>query len=277
MRFISFCAAALLLAGCADSKVSPSSGLFGGGSSAAARPKTIVVSDFTVSSDVVVIDRSFTARLERKIGAFPTHERKQRTVERVSDEIVATIVATLREAGLDAEPGSEEGVSLADNAAVVHGRLRPGNPAAKKNETGIGGGHSGVVADMTLSSSSRFGRKQLLAFVAEPAGGRKGGGAKATDALIAAALVAVKAAPEKLSPDVQVAARALGRSAGDKIVAYAKAQGWLDKPEVVPSEETKPEASRPAEAAPAVETAPEAMAPKPGVKPGAKPAQKPAA
>jgi hypothetical protein len=239
MRFISFCAAALLLAGCADSNVGRGANMFGGGSSPSARPKTIVVTDFKVSSDVLVIDRAFTARLERKIGTFPTHERKQRTLERVSDEIVATVVATLREAGLDAEPGSEEGISLSDNAAVVGGRLRPGDPAAKKNDAGIGGGRGGVVADMTLSSSSSFGRKQLLAFVAEPAGGRKGGGAKATaadNALIAAALAAAKAAPEKLSPDVQASARALGRAAGDKIAAYARAQGWLEKPEAAPSE-----------------------------------------
>jgi hypothetical protein len=263
MRLITFCAAALLLAGCADSKVSTGSGFLGGGSAGSARPKMIVVTDFKVSSDVLVIDRAFTARLERKIGAFPTYERKQRTLERVSDEMVATVVATLREAGLDAEPGSEEGISLSDNAAVVHGRLRPGDPAAKKNETGIGGGRGGVVADMTLSSSSSFGRKQLLAFVAEPAGGRKGGSADtkaaaAANALIAAALAAAKAAPEKLSPDVQAAARALGRSAGDKILAYAKAQGWLEKPEAV-----KPDEAKPSDAKPAVETAPEAKPAKP--------------
>ena len=109
MRLIALCAAALLLAGCAES--SPMRGnAFGGkawGDNASARPRMIVVTDFVVSSDLVVIDRGYTARLEKKIGEYPTFERKPRTLERVNDEIVATIVATLRSAGLDARPGSE--------------------------------------------------------------------------------------------------------------------------------------------------------------------------
>lgn len=235
MRLTTLCAAALLLAGCADSSVSRTQSAIGAATATSSpRPKVIVVTDFTVSSDVVVLDRAFTARLERKIGAFPTHERKQRTIERVNDEIVATIVATLREAGLDAQPGSEEGLSLADDAVVVSGRLRPGDPAAKKNEAGIGGGRSGVVADMTLSSFSGFGKKQLLTFAAEPASGRQAGSAKATAAnnvAIAAALTAVKSATEKLSSDVEAAARKLGRAAGENIIAYARTQGWLSKPD----------------------------------------------
>jgi hypothetical protein len=42
----------------------------------------------------------------------------------VNDEIVGTIVTTLREAGLEAQAGSEEGLSLADDAVIVTGRLR---------------------------------------------------------------------------------------------------------------------------------------------------------
>jgi hypothetical protein len=78
--------AALGIAGCA----SGGPDAFG---SAAARPKSIIVSDFVLSSDVAIIDRGYTARLERKIGGFPTHERKTRTIERVNDEIVASMWA----------------------------------------------------------------------------------------------------------------------------------------------------------------------------------------
>jgi hypothetical protein len=35
------------------------------------RPKTIVVSDFVFSPDVVELDRGFTARLSRKLGELP--------------------------------------------------------------------------------------------------------------------------------------------------------------------------------------------------------------
>src|SRR5579864_5755284 len=91
--------AALTLAGCVGT-----GGLQGFGG-APTKPKTVLVYDFVLSSEVAVVDRGYTARLERKVGPFPTFERKPRTVERVNDEIVAAIVARLREAGLDAQPG----------------------------------------------------------------------------------------------------------------------------------------------------------------------------
>jgi hypothetical protein len=240
MRLIALCAAALLLAGCVET-TSTGGKVFG--DSTSPRPKTIVIADFTVSSDLVVIDRGYTARLERKIGEYPTFERKQRTLERVNDEIIATMVATLKSVGLDAQPGSEESLALSERAVVVHGRLAPANASAQKNEAGIGGGKSGVIAELTLSSSGTFGKKQLLSFSTEPAGkkGASGKAATAMNASIAAALGAEKSAV-KLSPDVESAARAIGLSAGDKIVAYAKEQGWLNKPDDDGAEEAKPEA-----------------------------------
>jgi hypothetical protein len=44
-------------------------------------------------------------------------------------------------------------------------------------------------------------------------------------------LAASKAAAEKLSPDVEAQARSLGRAIGEKVVGYAKEQGWLTAPE----------------------------------------------
>lgn len=276
MRFITLCAAVLLLAGCAESTLTQSSGVFGGsGGSASARPKVIVVTDFAISPDVLVLDRGFTTRLERKIGAFPTYERKQRTLERVNDEIVATVVATLREAGLDAQPGSEEGLSLSESTVLASGKLRPSDAAAKKNEPGIGGGKGGVVADVTLSSFSGFGKRQLLAFSAEPAGGKPASGKQAApfNALVAEALASNKAAPEKLSADVEAAARRIGRGVGDKIVAYGKTQGWFSGGESAAVTEAAPAA----EEKPAKPAASTRMAAKPEAKPDVKPETKPAA
>lgn len=274
MRLIALCAAVLLLAGCAESFIGTVGGASGGTS---ARPKTVVVTDFAISPDVQVVDRGFTARLERKIGAFPTHERKQRTIERVNDEIVATLIATLRESGLEAEPGSEEGLSLSESAVLVKGSLRPSDAAAKKNEAGIVGTKSGVTADVSLSSFSSFGRKQLLAFSAEPSGGKPATGksAAAANALIAEALASNKAAPEKLSLDVEAAARRIGRGAGEKIVAYGKTQGWFAEADAKVAETVQPEAAKPA--APKIAAArPEQSTPA-ASKPAAKPAKKPAA
>ena len=89
----SFCGAlaGLLLGGC-----TVYSGLQTGAAGTEPKPRVVLVSDFSFTSDVVAIDRGYTARLERKVGTYPTHERRQRTTERVNDEIVATIVASLR-------------------------------------------------------------------------------------------------------------------------------------------------------------------------------------
>jgi hypothetical protein len=268
-------AAALALAGCAGD-------MAGGFGEAPARPKTIVVTDFLISSEVTVIDRGFTARLERKVGAYPTHERKPRTVARVNDEIVASIIASLREAGLDAQPGSEDALSLNDRALVVKGRLRPLNPVseAKSKQIGFGTGRGGVVAEMTLSSFSGGGRRQLLTFIADAKDAGKppaGKQAAARNAAIGAALTEEKAAAEKLSPDVEAQTRRLGRAVGEKIVAFAREKGWLEKPEsgeAAPAAqgEEKPEAkSEPkSEAKPVPKPAPkQAAARKPAAKPAA--------
>jgi hypothetical protein len=239
-RFIAlaFGVAALALAGCADIG---SSNVFGG---APPKPKTVLVADFVAAPEVGAIDRGFSVRMDRKGSNFPILERKRRTLARVNDELVATIVATLREAGLDAEPGSEEALTIADAAAVVSGRLRGAEPATAKNkQIGFGPGHSGVVANITVSYVSNGARKQLLTFSAEAKDAANlptGKAAAAFNAEIAAALTAEKAAPEKLSPDVEGQARRLGRAAGEKVVGYAKAQGWIAAPEAAAAEPAEP-------------------------------------
>ncbi|MBI3702322.1 MAG: hypothetical protein HY244_00370 [Rhizobiales bacterium] len=221
MRLLSLCVVALLLAGCASMDI--------GGTSAGTsspRPKTIVVSDLVFASEVTAVDRGYTARLERKIGTFPTFERKQRTLERVNDEILASIVVTLREAGLEAQTGSEEGLSLNDDMVVVNGRLHASGQA-KPNQIGFGAGHGGVVAELTLSHLSSGGKKQLASFTAESA--RKPAAVPASrNAAIVAAATAAGSPAERLSPDVEAPARALGRAVGEKIVALAREQGWLE-------------------------------------------------
>jgi hypothetical protein len=220
MRTFAICVflTALALAGCQTDGVNLSS------NASAPRPKSIVVTDFVYTPDVTVIDRGFTVRLSRKEGNdLPFHIRKERTLARVNDEMVATIVATVRAAGLDAAPGSADGVSLKDDAVIVGGRLRPADGGDKKGKgAGIGDGRSGVVADMTLQRTGSFGKRQLANFTAEPLPK-----AKIDTAAIAAALPAESQASGRLSPDVEAQVHALGRGIGEKIVAFARTQGWL--------------------------------------------------
>jgi hypothetical protein len=251
---------ALALAGCAGTGAWQSG--FGG---SPPKPKTVVVTDFVLSSDVVMLDRGYTTRLEHKVGGLATYERKPRTAERVNDEIVASVVATVREAGLDAQPGTEDALTLTDEALVVGGRLRPGEPgsAGKNKQIGFGVGLGGVVADMTISYFSGRGKTPLLNFTADAAAGKPPTGkqAAARNAAIAAVLTAEKTPPEKLSPDVETQARRIGRAVGERVVAYAKERNWLESAESGEDVQVKLPKPKPA--------------PKAGAKPKQTSAQKP--
>ena len=218
------------------------------------KPQVVLVSDFTFASDVVAIDRGYTARLERKAGTYPTHERRQRTTERVNDEIVATIVATLREAGLPAQPGAEDAVTLNQSALVVSGNLRPGEPvtAKNKNSFGFGAGRGQVAAAVSASLFSSGSRRQVLTFDVEPTAARREPAvppkvAAARNAEIAGIVASIGSPNERLSPDVEGSARRLGRAIADRVLVYAKEQSWLTPP---PTEPTRPPPpSEPAEPA----------------------------
>src|ERR1017187_5355417 len=131
-RFIVLGIAALALAGCANT--GGANGMFGGGP---ARPKTVLVVDFVAAPEVEAIDRGFSARMDRKGINYPILERKRRTLARVDDEIVASLVATLREAGLDAQPGSEEGLTLNDESVVVSGCAPVTNTSPRKTSRSV--------------------------------------------------------------------------------------------------------------------------------------------
>ena len=232
MRSLAFAAltAALALAGCADTGslgVQTSTG-------PSPRPKTVVVADFTISSDLAVIDHGFSTRLESGGGNYPILERRGHVAARVNDEIVATIVADLHAAGLHARSGAAG--SERDDVLLVSGRLRPKDEAAPKLPYGFGPGRSGVVADMNLARLAWGNRKPVFSFSAEAARAPKSAvaaeRAKNRDAEIAKALTAENAVAVKLSPDVEAQARGLGDAIAAQILAYARAQNWVKEPVV---------------------------------------------
>jgi hypothetical protein len=246
--------AGLLLGGCTIY-----SGLQTGAAGTEPKPKVVLVSDFTFTSDVVAIDRGYTARLERKVGTYPTHERRPRTTERVNDEIVATIVTSLREGGLEAQPGAEDAVILDQSALVVLGGLRPGEPvtAKNKNSFGFGAGRGHVVAAVSASLFSSGSRRQVLTFDVEPTAAKREPAvppkvAAARNAEIAAVVASTGSPNEPLSADVEVSARRLGRAIADRVLVYAKEQGWLAPPGqgVVEASAPKSSADNPPESAP---------------------------
>jgi hypothetical protein len=213
------------------------SGLQTGAAGIEPKPRVVLVSDFTFASDVVAIDRGYTARLERKVGTYPTHERRQRTTERVNDEIVATIVISLREAGIEAQPGAEDAVTLDQSALVLSGGLRPREPVTAKNRNsfGFGAGRGHVVAAVSASLFSAGSKRQVLTFDVEPTAARREPAvppkvAAARNAEIAGVVASTGSPNERLSPDVEGPARRLGRAIADRVLVYAKEKGWLAPP-----------------------------------------------
>lgn len=114
------------------------------------------------------------------------------------------------------------------------GSLRPREPvtAKNKNSFGFGAGRGHVVAAMSASLFSAGGRRQVLTFDAEPTAGKREAAvppkvAAARNASIAAIVGAGGEPNERLSPDVETFARLLGRTIGDRVLAFAKEEGWL--------------------------------------------------
>jgi len=251
MRLLALCAGALMLAGCAEISLSGLSG-----DAPPAKPKTILVSDFVFSPEVGAVDRGYTAKLDRKIGPYPTFERKQRTLERVNDEIIASIVVALREAGLEAQTGAEDSLTLKDDALLVSGKLRAADANAKPLTVGFGTGRGGVVADMALSSLASRGKRALISFSAE-VGRQPGATPPARNVAIMAVATAAGSPAERLSPDVETPARSLGRAIAEKVIAYARDNGWIEKPAEPEPKSAKPQAKKKPAAAPKPDAAAE--------------------
>src|ERR1035438_9515 len=152
---------ALAVAGCANTGGQTPQTSAGG---ALSRPKTVLVYDFVFSPDVAVVDREFTARLERQIGDLSIS--KQILAKRVNAEIAATIITTLHdEAGLIAQPGSEEDLARKDGALVITGQLHAVDQGNRSQRTPVNFGTGGsVVADMTVSQVFEGAKTQLLTF-----------------------------------------------------------------------------------------------------------------
>jgi len=265
------CFTALALTGCAES----GGGMF---ASADSRPKSVLVADFVAASEVTATDNGFNTRLERSGGHYPILERRQRTLARVNDEIIAAIISDLRMAGLAAQPGNETNLGFGEDALLVTGRLHP--PAHKPAaQVGFGPGRGNVIADMTLTRVSAARRVKVSDLSTDIQSGRKipPGNKEAVatrNTTIAEVLKVENALPEKLSPDVEVQARALGRAIAEKIVAYAKQHDWMAKPEVAeaPAASTEEHVrlpdSRPSEKpAPAKRASAVPAKPAPAVKP----------
>ena len=76
------------------------------------------------------------------------------------------------------------------------------------------------------------------------------GASAARNAEIAGVVASTGSPNERLSPDVEVPARRLGRAIADRVLVYAKEQGWLEGQGVAEASAPKSNADNPPESAP---------------------------
>ncbi len=226
---------ALVLAACGQTSMQGISSILSPG---LARPAAVVVSDFSFSPDVVLLDRGFSAQLQRRLGKVPPEKIREQLAARVSQEIVSSMVGTLQDAGFPARKGGDETLLADQPALVVDGKVRAidqGN-RTRRNVVGLGAGKSEVAADVVVTHLSASGKKEVLTFAAEAESGMRPGAAvtaplsAARGAAAVAATAGGGAISEKLSADVEAGARRLGQAAARRIIAYAAEQGWQPKP-----------------------------------------------
>jgi hypothetical protein len=102
-----------------------------------------------------------------------------------------------------------------------------------------------VAAAVNASLFSSGSKRQVLTFDVEAAAARREPAlppkvAAARNAEIAGIVAATGSPNERLSPDVEVPARRLGRAIADRVLVYAKEQGWLAPPVAEPTPAAPP-------------------------------------
>ena len=244
------CLVALVIAGCATNSEQVAQTAPGG---PPPRPKVVLVNDFLVAPYVTVVDRDFFTRVESKLG-HPTNDVvKAIAIRRVNDEVVAAIIAILRfEAGLNARTGGNAEIASKDGTLVIAGELHAVEQGKRPERAPVAFGAGAVVADMTVSQVSGGTPTQLLTFTAQAPNGRYAGGGVTGAAAAArkaeiASILASKSGPDvNLSPALEAQAHGLGRAIADKIVAYVKQQGWVNKADLPEaSAAAKPQTKKP--------------------------------
>jgi hypothetical protein len=252
IRFVACLAGfALAIAGCAGTGTGVGTSEPAGQSLAGdgtPQAMTVLVNDFEFSPDVDVVDHEVSAKLSSKLGAAVSPNAiKGITVRRVADEIVAIVVAVLREeTSLNVNAGNDEDIPPKGATLVITGQLRAAEKGGHSEQNPVRFG-AGTVADVALQQVVAGAKKQLLNFTAQSGHGSGGGINKRTlDAQIAAVLGAKSSPDVKLSPDVERQARDIGRAIAERIAAYTLQQGLARRVSAPPPIATE----RPAETQP---------------------------
>jgi hypothetical protein len=231
--------AALALCACAPSNVETTQAYEG---SKLPRPDVVVVNDYTVASDGVLLDRGLGSRAERILSGGSSAEEQRRLGRSVANAVSDTMVAELRAAGLPAVRANDPTGTTGTNRLIVGGELLSvdqGN-RTRRNLIGLGAGQSRVASDTTVTYSiTSGGERNLLAFRADAESSRRPGAAETmgvgaatgrlatAGAATAGTSIAGGAISDDLNPAVEADARRMARGVAEKIEDFARREGWI--------------------------------------------------
>lgn len=218
---------AFAVTGCTQTIDAGPRGFFGFGIT---KPSAILVDDFNFAPEFSNLDRRLAARLRRDLKGQSADAVRAEVARRVSAVISDTIITALREADLQASPGSAA-LALADETTLViagHVRAVDQNDAKRKS-VDFGGSRKDTAADIQVTYVSSAGRKGVLNFDAENETPRISG-SETPDAAVAQVATTsfvrgVK--PDDLSPAVESHARRIGQAVAKRVIAFAVEQGWI--------------------------------------------------
>lgn len=185
------------------------------------KPTKIYVAPLDAAPDVPAIDPALAVRLKRDLPGLTDDAAQIELLRRYSAAVTETIVSSLRAGGLDAVPGGGERMLARDIGLMIAGKLKPADPSGTVSRAQRPSGR--VTADFTLTYyENTESAKPVLTFVTEP---------ENVGQAPAAARPGSGPAP-RLSPEIDAAARRMGRAAADRILAFAAEKDWIKQPAV---------------------------------------------
>jgi hypothetical protein len=189
------------------------------------KPTKIYVSALEPAADLPPIDPAAAARLKKELPGLTDDAAQIELVRRFSATVGETLVAALRAGGLDAMPGGGERMQASDIGLLINGKLRAADASAA-NPRQRKPGANRIAAEFTLTYFANTETSQtVLTFTTE---GESAGQAAAAPARSGGPATS----GGRLSPDVDAAARRTGRTAAERVLAFAAEKGWLKGPAV---------------------------------------------
>jgi len=195
------------------------------------KPNKVLICDFTVSPDVVTMDQSAAARLQRRRLERREPDADSSTAalaQQVQGAFAKTLISELQKSAVPAETAPADHAAIPANTLVIRGEFKTINQGnkTKRMMIGFGRGASDVQAHVTVSLTTDAQPVVLSEFNLKSQSGKKPGAA----ATMGVGSVAVGAAAGGVSDrkaSVEADASRMARAVAKQIEAAMVSQKWI--------------------------------------------------